>query len=108
MCFGTLGKKSSQTVLLDEREDNNLLSNTPLLESEESETEFQLKKPLHPFIKLLHGLWPFGESFRALKLSGKIYEVLKVHECAQWSGVVTVLCYSEPSWSAAVINSARH
>ena len=32
----------------------------------------------HPFIKLLQGLWPFGESFRELGVLGKMYEIVKV------------------------------
>ena len=35
-------------------------------------------KKRHPFIKLLQGLWPFGESFRELGIIGKIYEIVKV------------------------------
>ena len=38
------------------------------------------KKVYHPFVKMLLGVWPFGESFRELGLFGKIYEVVKVRE----------------------------
>ena len=32
----------------------------------------------HPFMKLLHDLWPFGEDFKDLGIGGKIYEIVKV------------------------------
>lgn len=56
-------------------------------EEEEEEEEYtpllmgrlrlKKKKVYHPFVKMLLGVWPFGESFRELGLFGKIYEVVK-------------------------------
>ena len=50
----------------------------PLIHSQEPEQVFHAKKPLHPFVKLLSGLWPFGETFQALRIWGKLYEIVKV------------------------------
>jgi len=41
------------------------------------------RRRFHPFVKLLLGLWPFGESFKELGLMGKIYEIVKVQQ-NQW------------------------
>ena len=38
------------------------------------------RRKFHPFVKLLLGLWPFGESFKELGLLGKIYEIVKVQQ----------------------------
>ena len=66
---------------------------TPLLASQDSVEQLQPRKPVHPFVKLLLGLWPFGASFRALRLWGKVYEIVKVLEfCHFQSSMVSHLC----------------
>ena len=44
--------------------------------------DIHIRRPVHPhpFIKLLKELWPFGEEFRSLKWTEKIYEVIKVQD----------------------------
>ena len=56
-----------------EEEDNSDDSDTsPFLDA-------HIRRPIHPhpFIKLLKELWPFGEEFKSLKWTEKIYEVIK-------------------------------
>ena len=50
-------------------------------ESEEDEEAplISLKtKRRNPFVKMLQGIWPFGEAFKDLGPLGKVYEVVKV------------------------------
>ena len=51
-------------------------------ESEEDEEapliSLKTKRP-NPFVKMLQGIWPFGESFKELGPVGKVYEIIKVN-----------------------------
>ena len=44
----------------------------------ESDSIRRRKRELHPFLKLLLAFWPFGETFQALRIWGKVYELIKV------------------------------
>ena len=70
-------RHSPQTVMLHKEEEED--EQAPLLASQETERVLKVKKPLHPFVKMVYGVWPFGESFRALRIWGKLYEIVKVH-----------------------------
>ncbi len=64
-----------------------------LVESEE--LIIRKKKIIHPFIKLLLVFWPFGEAFQALRIWGKIYEIVKVYMTTAYMYIVHVyyMCY---------------
>ena len=67
-------------------------------EEEEEEDEMtpfipkRTKRP-HPILVLMRALWPFGEDFKQLGLTGKIYEIVKVHTSlyTEFSSHVVVL-----------------
>ena len=73
-------RRSPLTVRLDREEDELVDEQAPLLTEREGIGQLQTKQPVHPFIKLLWGIWPFGASFRALRIWGKAYEIVKVLE----------------------------
>ncbi|KAL5506238.1 hypothetical protein EMCRGX_G007839 [Ephydatia muelleri] len=71
--FRSPGVNAEEGEEEEEEDDSDGSDTAPFLD------DIHVRRPVHPhpFIKLLKELWPFGEEFRSLKWTEKIYEVIK-------------------------------